>query len=353
MTTTPDRVAAAQAEFAPDRIYLNTASVGLPPRRTLAALEATVDDWRRGAADPAAFDAVVDDARARYAQLVDVDPSWVAIGPQVSPFGGLVAAGLAPGSEVVVAQGEFTSVVFPFLAQPGVTVREVPLEGLADAVTDATSLVAVAAAQSADGRVADLEALVDACERTGTRTFVDTTQAAGWLPLDATRFSYTACGGYKWLLALRGTAFFTIQPDLIGGLVPLAAGWYAGDDRWSSLYGGPLRLATTARRFDISPAWQAWVGQAASLELLCEVGIDALHAHAHGLAGRFCAAVGLPFAGSAIVSCAADDEVPALLDAARIAAATRAGRLRLSFHISTTTDDVDRAAEALAGHVSA
>jgi selenocysteine lyase/cysteine desulfurase len=347
------RVGAVADEFAAERPYLDTATLGLPPRRTLEALQVALDAWRAGRTDARAFDDAVASSRADYARLVGVDPSWVATGAQVSSFIGLVAASLPSGSEVLTATGDFTSVLFPFLAQTsaGVTVREVPLERLADEVRPATSLVAVSAVQSADGRLADLDALVAACEATGTRTLVDTTQAVGWLPVDASRFSYTTGGGYKWLLAPRGTAFLTVQPDLIDQLRPVAAGWYAGEDRWDSIYGSPLRLADDARRFDVSPAWFSWVGQATSLGLLREVGVPALHAHATRLADRFCAAVDLPFDGSAIVSAAADDAVPQLLERADIAASVRAGRLRLSFHVSTGEEDVDRAAEVLAGHL--
>jgi selenocysteine lyase/cysteine desulfurase len=158
--------------------------------------------------------------------------------------------------------------------------------------------------------------------------------------------------GYKWLLAPRGTAFLTVRPELVEQLRPVAAGWYAGEDRWNSIYGSPLRLADDARRFDVSPAWFSWVGQATSLGLLLEVGAPALYAHATRLAARFCAAVDLQFDGSAIVSAAADDTVPERLVRADIAASVRAGRLRLSFHLSTSDEDVDRAAEALAGHLS-
>ncbi|MFA9431059.1 aminotransferase class V-fold PLP-dependent enzyme [Egicoccus sp. AB-alg2] len=349
------RVAAAREEFAPDVVYLNSASLGLPPRRTLAALERTLDEWRRGTVEAPGFDTVVEASRRDYARLVGVDPSWVAVGSQVSAFVGMVAASLPAGSEVLTSTGDFTSVVFPFLARSGqgVQVREVPLEGLPDAVTAATSLVAVSAVQSADGRIADLDALVEACETTGTRTLVDTTQAVGWLPVDPRRFSYTVDAGYKWLLAPRGTAFFTVGPAHRDALHPVHANWYAGEDRWASLYGSPLRLAEDARRFDLSPAWQAWVGQAASLEFLLEVGTEALHSHATALAHRFCDAVGLPWHGSAIVSAATDDAVPELLRRAAIAAATRAGRLRLSFHVCNGEDDVDRAAQVLRGHVHA
>jgi selenocysteine lyase/cysteine desulfurase len=76
-----------------------------------------------------------------------------------------------------------------------------------------------------------------------------------------------------------------------------------------------------------------------------------LHAHATGLAERFCTRVGLPFAGSAIVAARTDEAVPELLRRAGIVAATRAGRLRLSFHVSTSAADVDLAAEVLSGHL--
>lgn len=347
------RVAAAQAEFAADGIYLNSATLGLPPRRTLDALTAALEDWRRGDVDAPGFDRAVDGSRAIYADLVGVSADDVAVGSQVSAFVGLVAASLPDGAEVLTATGDFTSVLFPLLARErfGVRVREVPLERLADAVTSATRLVAVSAVQSADGRIADLDAIAAACDAVGARTLIDTTQAAGWFPIDASRFSYTTGGGYKWLLAPRGTAFLTVRPELRDELDPVGASWYAGEDRWTSIYGGPLRLARAARRFDLSPAWHSWVGQATSLELLAEVGVPALHAHATALAARFCAATGLPDPGSAIVAAATDDEVAALLQRAGIVAATRAGRLRLSFHVSTTEADVDRAAEVLDGHL--
>jgi selenocysteine lyase/cysteine desulfurase len=346
-------LAAAQLEFEGDGPYLDTATMGLPPRRTVDALGRTVDEWRRGRTDARRFDDLVEASRDAYGRLVAVEPSWVATGSQVSAFVGLVAASLPEGSEVLVAAGDFTSVLFPFLARAdhGIRVREVPLEAIADHVTAATTLVAVSAVQSADGRVADLEALGEACAATGTRTLVDTTQATGWLPVEASRFSYTTGGGYKWLLAPRGTAFLTVRPELVADLLPVAAGWYAGEDRWSSIYGSPLRLAREARRFDLSPAWLSWVGQAASLQLLLELGVEALHGHATRLARRFCEAVELPFAGSAIVSASADEQVPTLLLEAGIRAATRAGRLRLSFHVSTTDADVDHAARTLRGHL--
>jgi selenocysteine lyase/cysteine desulfurase len=347
------RVAAAQAEFASETVYLNTASIGLPPRRSVVALESALRDWQTGRASPLDYDGPLTAARSAYASLVGVDASAVAVGSQASVFAGLLAAGLPDGSEVLVVRSEFTSIVFPFLAQAGrtVTVREVPLERLADEIAPSTALVSVAAVQSADGRLADLDALCDAAAAAGSGVLLDTTQAVGWLPVDAGRFTYTVCSGYKWLLAPRGTCFFTVQPGLADPPVPNNAGWYAGARPWDSIYGAPLRLAENARRYDVSPAWHSWVGQAPALELLTEVGHHALHAHAVGLANRFRSAVGLPDGDSAIVSLATPTDMSPHLDEAGIVASMRARRLRLSFHINNTDADADRAAEVLAGHV--
>ena len=354
-TLAPTAIEAARGEFDAEVVYLNTATLGLPLRRSWVALQAAQDEWRAGTADPVAYDEPLTAARAAYARLVQVQPADVAVGSQVSVFAGFVAASVPAGSEILTATGDFTSILFPFAVQAhrGVSVREVPLAELTGAVTRTTSLVAVSAVQSADGRLADLDALVDACAVTGTRILLDTTQALGWLPVDASRFAYTVCGGYKWLLSPRGTAYLTIQPGLLDELVPQAAGWYAGAEPWSSIYGLPLRLAADARRFDVSPAWHAWVAAGPALELLAELGAPALHAHSLGLANRFRAGVHLPPGNSAIVSLAADDDAAEALQCASVIGSVRAGRLRLSFHLSTSEHDVDIAVTALKGRVRA
>jgi len=340
---------AAQQQFSARGVYLNTASLGLPSAGSLAALQVALSDWQDGTANPPGYDADVNEARRLYAALVGVDRSQVAVGSQVSVFVGLIAAGLPDGSEVLVVEGEFTSIVFPFLAQAGrnIRVREVPLDRLAESVTAATTLVAVAAVQSADGRLADLDALVGVCAEHGTRILLDTTQATGWLPVDASRFAYTVGGGYKWLLAPRGTAYFTMQPEVADELVPHGAGWYAGERPWESIYGAPLRLAPDARRFDVSPAWHSWIAQVPALELLSQVGPQMLHAHAVGLANRFRAGIGLDAGNSAIVSLGVSEEAPSALKAAGIAGAFRAGRLRVGFHVYNTVEDADTAAEVI------
>lgn len=349
-TASPEVSAGWRAGFDIDAGYLDTATMGVPPRTAADALDATVEAWRRGRLDAAGFDEYVTQARAAWARLCGLAPGDVAVGSTVSAFVGLVAAALPDGATVLTAEGDFTSVLFPFLAQHGrgVRVREVPLDELTAAVSHGVDLVAVSAVQSADGRVLDVGALRQAADGHGAQVLLDVTQAAGWLPLDVSSIDYVVCSGYKWLLAPRGVAFLAVRADRRDALTPHGAGWYAGQDVWASIYGSPLRLAADARRFDISPAWFCWVGAAHSLELLAGIGVAAIHAHDLALADAFRRGLGLPPSDSAIVSLALSDEQASRLRRV-VRLASRAGRARASFHLYNDLDDVRLAVTALTG----
>lgn len=336
-------------EFRPAGVYLDAASYGLPPKAALGALAAATGAWADGSYEPADCDLQVEAARAGFARLYGVGREDVAIGHQVSPMVGLVAASLPPRARVLVADGDFTSLLFPLLAV-GCRLSTVPLERLAEAVDHDTALVAVSAVQSADGRVADLDAIATAAGESGALTLLDATQACGWLPFDAGRFSIVVAGGYKWLCHPRGTAFMTVAPELRERIVPVTAGWYSGEHPWDTCYGTPLRLAADARRFDVSPAWLSWHAAAAAIALFEEVGIEAIHRHDVALANRLRDGLGLEPGNSAIVSIDVGTAAGDRLRAAGVKASVRAGRVRLSCHLYNDTEDVDRALEVLGEH---
>ena len=336
----------APEEFAAAGIFLNSATLGLAPLRSVDAMRTYEESRQAGTVNAVEIDAYVERSRASFAALVGRDPSEVATGSQASQFVGLVASSLPARSVVLAAEEDFTSVLFPFL-RADLDVRLVPLDRLVESIAEDVDLVAVSAVQSADGRVIDLTSLAEAAARAEALTLVDVTQAAGWLPLTELRADYVVGSGYKWLLGPRGTCFLAVSPTA-PALPELAAGWYAGESRWDSIYGAPLRLAADARRYDVSPAWGCWVGHAPALDLLLEIGIDRIHAHDVELANAFRDGVGLPPSDSAIVSVDAPSDVGARLADARIAAAVRAGRLRLSFHLYNSPADVEAALRALA-----
>lgn len=322
--------------------YLDTAAVGLPTRRSLAVMRRRLREWEAGTAAPQSFDPDVTRARASFARLAGVDQSAVGIATALSPVTGMVAASLPDGAAVLCAEEDFASVLFPFLADPRLEVTTVPLSSLTEQIDDRFDLVAVSAAQSSTGAVTDLDALHTAARDHGVRTFVDTTQAAGWLPIGAERFDVTACHGYKWLCAPRGAAFLTVNPRGQEWLRPINAGWYAGEEPWSSIYGPPLRLASDARKYDTSPPWFSFAAAAPALEFLADLGVERVGDHAIGLANRFRGQLGIEPSNSPIVSVDVDAEGE--FERAGIKTSARAGKARFSFYLYNTDEDVERAA---------
>ncbi|GAA4829561.1 aminotransferase class V-fold PLP-dependent enzyme [Saccharopolyspora rosea] len=324
--------------------YLNTASIGVPPEDTVRAVTEAVARWGSGGDSAEGFDPAVAAARDAFARLVGTTADRVAIGTTVSQLVGLVAASLPAGTRVLVARQDFTSVSFPFAAQQdrGVQVTEVDLDELPEQAAH-HDVVAVSVVQSLDGRVVDLDALREASAN--TLVLLDATQAVGWMPLRLDWAHWVVGTAYKWLLAPRGAAWLAVHPDA-PRLRPNHANWYAGEDRWDTVYGLPLRLASSTRGLDLSPAWLAQVGAAVSLGRLAELDMAEVARHCTGLADALRAELGLAPAGSAIVSV----EVPgavAKLTAAGVRCAARAGRARMSFHLYNTVADVELAARAL------
>ncbi len=350
MTDTGLTIGEAQALFAPEPGWLNTASYGLPPTPAWEALQSALEDWRGGRTSWEGWDESVGVARAAFARLVGVDPSDVAIGSAASQFVGLVAAALPAGGLVLAPEIEFGSNLFPYQMHEarGVEVETVPLDKLADRIDESVDVVAVSAVQSATGEVSDLADLGSRARAAGALLVVDATQAIGWLPVDVSAVDMLVCSGYKWLCGLRGTAFCYVAPHLRDRLPPLAAGWYAAEDIHRNYYGPRLDLAGDARRFDLSPAWHCWVTAAPALEVIERVGVERIHEHDVRLANRFRAGLGLAPSSSAIVT-ADVPEAESKLARAGIRAASRAGYLRVSFHLYTTETDVDEALGALLG----
>jgi selenocysteine lyase/cysteine desulfurase len=331
--------------------YLNASTLGLPPRRTVEALRTALDRWQAGEASAVEYDVDVLTARGLYAGLVGVPTTWVAVGSQVSVMVAEVAAAMPDGALALGVEGDFTSVTGPFEAQArrGVRVEVVPLDRLAEGVlARRPQVVAFSLAQSADGRLADADAVEAAAREVGALTVCDTTQAAGWLEVDAGRWDVTVCSAYKWLCAPRGSAFLTVRPEAMGRLAGHNRGWYAGEDVWASVYGLGLRPASDARRFDVSPVWLAWVGARTSLEVLLDLPAEVRRRHGADLADELRSRLGQEPAGRPVV-CLPDPDgslLPRLAEAG-VTAVSRAGRARLAFHLWNDGTDVDRVVTAL------
>ncbi|WP_462417273.1 aminotransferase class V-fold PLP-dependent enzyme [Kytococcus sp. Marseille-QA3725] len=350
-------VAWLRDQFATTGGYLNAATCGLPTRATTEAMARDARRWTTGDVSPTGYHELVERARALYGQLVGVPAERVATGSQTSVFVGMVAAGLSDGAEVVVVEGDFSSLVYPFLVQAQrphpsgsggrITVRSVPRAELCSALTDRTAAVVYSHVQSACGGLTRPEDVRAAAAEVGALTVCDITQSAGWSPVDASLADVTVCSAYKWLCHPRGVAYMTVSDRAAGMLVPLDAGWYAGDVVWDSMYGPTMTLSPRASRFDVSPGWPLWPGAVAALEDFLRVPTAAVRAHDVGLTNALREGLGLPASDSAIVSLAMPEGAAAAAERAGLTLSQRAGGVRLSFHAWNTRADVDRALEVL------
>jgi selenocysteine lyase/cysteine desulfurase len=335
------------AEFVGAEGFLNSPTYGLPPQFMVDALQDCIGQWQSGTMEVPLFDEHVRAGRAGYAALAGVPVDSVVMGGSVSAVLGLVAAAVPDGSRVATLAGEFTSTTFPFAAQTGrgVTITEFSAGELVSAAAD-FDVVTASLVQSADGAVLVVDALRCTVAGTDTLTVIDITQALGWKQVDVGWADVTAAAVYKWLLAPRGTAWMSLSDRVSRTMTPHAANWYAGEDPWQTIYGLPLRLADSVRRFDVSPTWFSALGAGLTLPWLASLDGAAVEAHTVGLANRARSELGLPQQNSAIVSIPIEDAVDKLR-AAGIRASTRAGAVRVGFHLYNTENDLDRLLDAL------
>ena len=357
-----------------DSIYLNHASTGPLPERSLGALER----FNRLRAEPHRIAqevqfGILDRARASCAKLVGASTDEIALMVNTG-YGINLAArtlGLRDGDVVLGFDREFPANVYPWMAlsHTGVEFRQVPcVNGIPDEARlhdelarDAkVRIVAVSWVQFASGYTVDLESLGAACARRGAHLVVDAIQGVGVRRLDLSsgHVSVLACGGQKWLLSPWGSGFTYVRRDLIQDLEPNPVSWMAvrDSDDFSRLVDYDLTWRSNARRFEmITLPYQDFEGMNASLDLLLELGLEDVERHVRSLTDRIVRwAEGEnvtlvtppdPARRAGIVSLAPADPSAASrrLTNAGVIHSLREGMIRLSPFIYNTADEVDRA----------
>ena len=361
-----------------EAIYLNAASTGPLPERTLRAQQ----EYSRKRAAPHRLSheeqfAVLDDARERITALIGAEPGSVALSVNTGAGINLAAWGLplGRGDVVVIPDLEFPANVYPWMAASrarGFTLHTVPArDGLLDEEAllaaidgEGVRVAALSWVGFATGFVADLDRISAACRARGVTLVVDGMQGVGVLPLDLrrTRIDMLACGGQKWLLSPWGSGFTYVRPKILETIVPQPVSWMGvrGSDDFSALVDYDLTWRDGARRFEqITVPFQDFAGMAASLGLLQELGMDAVAAHvaerveqlAAGAERAGVEVVTPPGRRAGIVTVRPRDVSAAAsrLRDARVIHSVRERTVRLSPHCYTTSDDILVALDALAG----
>jgi selenocysteine lyase/cysteine desulfurase len=358
-----------------DTVFLNHASTGPLPERTVRALHAfdrlRQEPWR--IAHEYQF-GVLARSRSLCASMIGADPAEIALMVNTT-YGINVAARalpLEPGDVVVSPDREFPANVYPWMALErarGVVFRRVPHlgrvadeDGLIRALDEPrVRVLTVSWVSFESGLRLDLQRLGEACRVRGIRFVVDAIQGVGAAPIDvrACHIDFLACGAQKWLLSPWGTGFLYVRRELIEQLEPQAVGWMSvrGSEDFTRLCDYELAYHPDARRFEvITLPFQEFAGLNATLEMFAEFAWERVHELVAARAAQIvswaerCRHVTLvtpadPSRRAGVVSIAPRDPVAVSrrLTRAGVVHSLREGAIRLSPHFYTAEEEVERA----------
>lgn len=351
------------------QLYFNFAGVAPTSTRVAAAARTFLDDLvQNGIRNEAGWERSAEATRGAAARIVGAKPGEIALVRNTSHGLGLVAEGLPwhEGDEVAVCTAlEYPSNVYPWLhlADRGVKVREVAprdggvsVEAVAAACTPRTKLVAVSSAQYATGVPTDLPALGAWCRAHDVLLCVDGIQTVGCVPVDvkAAGVHFLAADSHKWMMGVPGVGFLFVDEAVLPRLRPVLVGWKSTTDAWN-FDRAHFELRTDAAKLEEgSPSYALVAGMGAALELLLEVGVDAIAARVAGHVERL--VTGLARLGCEVTPAHAprvgivtfvprEGSAKALherLVAAGASVSLRRGRIRVSPSFLNTEEEIDR-----------
>jgi selenocysteine lyase/cysteine desulfurase len=332
--------------------------------------ESGVADWSR-------WRKTVETARRLAAKLLNAERDEIALIHSTTEGINVVAEGVPwrAGDNLVTLASEFPSNLYPWmnLKDKGVELRQVPagderadLDAIARACDEKTRIVSVSWVGYATGFRNDLDAIAGIAHSQGAKLFVDAIQGLGAFPLDVqeTPLDFLSADGHKWLLGPEGAGIFFARQELLDWLRPLGIGWnsvaHAGNFADTS-----LALKPNAGRYEGGTYNMVGLaGLSAALELQAEYGTTAISERILAVTEALIEelqAIGATIASdltlahrSGILAFTYSEEDPLLLKQKLLEQGVilncRHGRLRISPHVYTNQEDIEKLISALKTH---
>jgi cysteine desulfurase / selenocysteine lyase len=362
-----------------DRLALNHAGISPQPLADrVARFEAA-----RAERTPSEVLVAVASTRPRvrdlYARLLNVKAAEIAITKHTAEGVNFVAQGFPwkSGDNIVTASVEYPSNVYPWwnLRDRGVEIRSaverdgrIDLAELTSLIDGRTRMVALSHVEFASGFAFSIPELVEICRPRDIFLFLDIAQSIGAIPVDLSGVDAAAWPNWKWLMGPLGMGGFylaerrleLIRPVFVGGDGMVPTSDYLEYD---------FRFRPDASRFEYSTEnMLGLLGVQESLEFFSPL-LDPLRDDPDSVTARLFAlgdelvALIEPLGFQAYHSRIAGERSGILtfrapkdpkealekLKCARIEAAVRGGRLRLSPHFYNTSEDLAAVRAALAG----
>jgi len=333
-----------------------------------AAIQAKANPWTITAGD---FFTSADTARELFARLVNCDSDDVALVPAVS-YGIALAARNLPVEQdqtIVILQDQFPSNVYAWMRlahEKKAVVKTVQRPADNDwtaavlkAIDSSTAIVAVQNCHWTDGTLVDLEKVGEKCRAMNAALVVDGIQSIGAMPFSIDRIQpdFVVAASHKWLLGAYSFGFCYVAPKWQDG-TPLEENWFnrAGSEDFARLVDYRESYQQGAKRYDQGEASSFILAPiaAAGIRQILDWGVEniskTLRAKTDEIADR-AQNMGLSVAPTHTraphmigVSKPGgfNKDLPQLLAQDNIYVSVRGESVRISPHLFTTEEDIDR-----------
>jgi len=345
-----------------------------------ADAESALKEWAETASSQGehgwmAWRARAEEVRQLGAEMLGANLSEIAFIHNTTEGVNFVAQGFPwkPGDNVVTLAGEFPTNYVPWreLKSQGVELRvlepgesgHVPVEQIEAAMDENTRLVTLSWVNYITGWRNDLAAISEVVHRKNALLLVDAIQGLGVFPIDVDRLNidFLAADGHKWMLGPEGAGFFYIKEEHLNLLKPMTLGWNSLQDTWK--YDVPDRpLKLTAERYEGGTANHGLlVALGESLKLLRNIGEHRIEQRLLSLNSRI--ADRLKVLGAEVISPLEDVHSSGILsvqfdgvnpkkihkrcEEQGVLLNSRGGYVRISPHIYTDEDDMNRLFDAV------
>jgi len=281
---------------------------------------------------------------------------------------------------IVCSQMDFPSMIYLFGAQQanGFELRLVPgnddfsvdTARILDTIDESTAVVAASHVLFRTSHIVDAEAIARRAREVGAVIILDTYQSAGIIPVDVTALGvdFAVGGCLKWLCGGPGNAFLYTRPDRLKTARPSVTGWVSHSRPFGFETQHEFAARDDAMRMmNGTPSIPAYYAATAGLDIVHEVGVDAIRAKSRRMAGRLLelvdahASLGFTsaaprdperLAGTVAVNVPDAPAVSRTLKARDFLVDYRPGvGIRISPHFYNTIDEIDRTVAEMASIV--
>lgn len=378
-----------------DQTYLSIADKMILNNTVRAAIDVYLDRLALASVGRQGHEASVEEARTKFARLVNAKPESIAVTRNVSDGINSVAwsfPDVQGRNAVLTTDVEHPNNIYPWLRQQerGLELRIVPAtaEGKIDtaamiaAMDENTMIVTCPSISFAPGFRSDLDRLGDACRKRDIFFLVDGVQSAGILHHDMSQepIDGYATSASKGLLGAYGIGFLYISDRWIDRLTPAylsRPAVYQETEDHSAMGSFQYQLQPNARRFEVGSYNLAGAyAVSASLDLLLDLGPDQIQKHVLGLASdlrvglqetafgpQVTASVDprelshiitigtLDAGGHDTSSCPDIMGLSAQMKENNISHAIRRGQIRMAVHAFNNADDIAKTLETVAKYI--